>query len=326
MRVRDGLDEREAEAGARAAGARRAAEALERARQVVRGEAVAVIGHVQLDEVAVGAGRDADRHGAVAPRVVDQVGQRAVERVGVGEHAQVRIDGLLDLLDAEALDHARHQRRERDLLQVARRAALLAAGDQQQVLGELREAVGLLSCRDEREAPVARLGVGVQRDLDLGLEDRQRGAQLMARGGQELALVARRGVEPVEHVVERLAQPPQLVLGRRERQPCPGGHVGDLRRAATHPLDRPERARGDRVARAPRRAAARSGARSAARRGASRGSSRAGASRPPRRRSSPPRRAAQDAGALADLEADLTAPRGGEMHWADHRRGVVHAL
>ena len=135
-----------------------------------------------------------------------------------------------------------------DLFEVGE-VALLAAGDHEQVLGELCEPVGLFAGGDERVVPFARFCVGVQGDVDLGFEDRQRGAQLVAGVADELPLLLCGRADAGEHVVERLAEAVDLVVGGREGQPGVGGGLGDVGGAAAHPVDGAQGASGDRVAR-----------------------------------------------------------------------------
>jgi hypothetical protein len=66
--------------------------------------------------------------------------------------------------------------------------------------------------------------------------------------GDERALAGERRVQPGQHPVERDAEPGDLVLGGRHRQPPLGLAGGQLRRAPAHPLDRAQRRGGDRVA------------------------------------------------------------------------------
>ena len=54
-----------------------------------------------------------------------------------------------------------------------------------------------------------------ERELDLGLHQRERRAQLVARVGDERALAFEGGFEPGEHLVQPAAEPCDLVV-------CPG--------------------------------------------------------------------------------------------------------
>ncbi len=126
--------------------------------------------------------------------------------------------------------------------------ALLRARDDEQVLGELNQAVDLGRRRRDRRpqlALVARVALG---DLELGLVRGERGAQLVAGVVDEAALALERRLEPGERLVEGLAQPPELVGRRRDRQPLAGVGRGDRRRAPPHRLDGAQRGRGRAVA------------------------------------------------------------------------------
>ena len=85
--------------------------------------------------------------------------------------------------------------------------ALVGAGDQEQIGRERREPVGLLGGRAQR---ILELGVRArmaQRELELRAQQRERSPELVARLGDEAALVLEGGLEPVEHLVQRLGEP-----------------------------------------------------------------------------------------------------------------------
>ena len=102
-----------------------------------------------------------------------------------------------------------------DRLAGDRQPALVRSRDHQQVLGELREPVDLLDGRAKRGAQLLGRAARAPRELELGPQGRQRGAQLVAGVGDEDALALQRGLDPVEHRVERLPEPVDLVLGAR---------------------------------------------------------------------------------------------------------------
>ena len=135
----------------------------------------------------------------------------------------------------------------------ARRPAAAAGpgppGDHEQVLGQLDEAVGLLRRGRQRGTQLVGRAAAPQRQLQLGPQDPERGAQLMAGVGRELPLAGEGGLEPVEHLVQRPAQPGDLVAGRRDGQALVGPRGRDARRPAAHRLDRPQRGGGDAPAR-----------------------------------------------------------------------------
>ena len=102
------------------------------------------------------------------------------------------------------------------------------------------------------EASAARSSSGErpcgQGQLELGAEDRQRRAQLVAGVGDEGALVLQRVAEPVEHLVQRLPEPRDLVAGGGDRQALVRRGGRDLRGPRAHRLDRAQRRGGDPVA------------------------------------------------------------------------------
>jgi hypothetical protein len=85
-------------------------------------------------------------------------------------------------------------------------------------------------------------------ELQLGAQQREWAAQLVAGVGDEAALAIERLLEPVEHLVERDREVLQLVAGARDRKPLPGGVAGDRLRAAAHRFDRAQRHAGEGVA------------------------------------------------------------------------------
>ena len=109
--------------------------------------------------------------------------------------------------------------------------------DQEQVAGELREPVGLLACDPQRAAELFG-GIGVlEREVELGAHQGERGAQLVTGVGDESAFALKCLVEPREHLVECRPEPFELVAGRLDREPFAGPLAGDRRGAAAHRLD-----------------------------------------------------------------------------------------
>jgi hypothetical protein len=70
----------------------------------------------------------------------------------------------------------------------------------------------------------------------------------VARVGDEAPLAREPGLEPPEHVVERLAEPVDLVAGTRKRKTPAGRVARDVLRSAPHRLDRMQRRAGEEVA------------------------------------------------------------------------------
>ena len=119
-----------------------------------------------------------------------------------------------------------------------RQAPAVGAGDHEQVVGQAGQPLGLLAGAGHR-APQLGHGPGAAvGQLQLGPEDGQRRAELVAGVGDEVALALQRPVDALEHLVERLAQPAHLVPGLGHGQPGPGLRAGDLGGPAAHRLDR----------------------------------------------------------------------------------------
>ena len=113
------------------------------------------------------------------------------------------------------------------------------------ILGEPDEPVGLAGRRGHRIDELAAITARPTRQLELGTQRGQRGAQFVARIGDEpalpfegLAFLGERVTLPVEQFVERRGERGDLVAGPRH------GQVGAIvvpRQAGalpTHPLDR----------------------------------------------------------------------------------------
>ena len=100
-------------------------------------------------------------------------------------------------------------------------------------------------------APRARrgsAGAAAQRALQLGLDHRDRRAQLVAGVGDEAPLALVGAPQPVEHRVERLAEPADLVVRGRQRQRLGVAVERDAAARRAHRLDRAQPGRRQRVA------------------------------------------------------------------------------
>jgi hypothetical protein len=249
----DELDDRKSETGAaappRLVGA---AEAVERPRTELLRKPLALVHHVELDGAALLHGTQ--RHGApaVRERVLDEVRERLLEADGVGIESQL---AGLDLQLApqrrgtvlEALGEALEQVVRLHRFPADRQRALVGPRDQQQVVGESREPLRLLCRGAERLLELLSWPRPAQRELELRLQQGERRSQLVARVGDEAALVLDRSVEALEHVVERGREARDLVpAGRDGQQRRPLG--GDGIRAAPQKLHRPQCACGEGVA------------------------------------------------------------------------------
>ncbi len=129
------------------------------------------------------------------------------------------------------------------------RPPCVGAGEHQQVLGELRQPVGLLGGGAQRRSSSSRRALAAERQLELGPQDRQRRAQLVARVGDEAPLALERRLEP-----RRASRSASRRAGgsRRRRAAAAGAAPARRRRSprprAPHRLDRPQRRRGQPVA------------------------------------------------------------------------------
>ena len=132
-------------------------------------------------------------------------------------------------------------------LEPERESAAVGARDQEQVLGQVREALGLV-----RRPRIAWRSSSVDRlaecELELGPQQRERRPQLVTGVGDELALARERGLEPVEQLVQRLAKTLDLVARCRDRQPLARRLGRDRRGPPAHRLDLAQRQAGEPVA------------------------------------------------------------------------------
>jgi hypothetical protein len=182
-------------------------------------EARAVIADVQLDVVTGRAGAQLDLRATVAQGVVDEVAQRLLEAQAIGgeidvdgrEHAQ--LGAALARSPCEALADATEHIIDAYLRGADREPALVRTRDDEQVLGQLHQAIGLLHRRAQRVHELAGRAALPQCELQLRLEDRQRRAQLVAGVCDERPFPFERGLQAFEHPVQRRPQPADLVVG-----------------------------------------------------------------------------------------------------------------
>ena len=201
-----------------------------------------------------------DVAGAVTQRIVDEVAHGLAYAQRVGEHRRARRDVELDLapLRGRTLREARagagEQLRHVERLRSHLEAALRAAREQQQVVGQPRQVVGLVDRREQRLAHLGRMLAPEQR-LQLGLQDGDRRAQLVAGVGDEAPLAlerARAGGRASRSASRRGGG------SRRARRGAEGrsSAVSDTpSRAAPHRLDGAQRRGRERRSPAARRAA-----------------------------------------------------------------------
>ena len=220
------------------------------------------------DEADESAGR------RVLDRIAHEVADRLREAVGIA--VQLATGRARELEAPVGRDPVRlvepvEPWRDRDRL-LPQPATLLGLREQQQVLDEPLHALDLDPYEALDPLHVARLDVRLAGEhLELAADDRQRRAQLVRSVGDEVTLAVERALEPVEHVVERVGERPDLVararprrsgrevagvdLARREaiRRSGPGDPRRDEDAGRAAPATERERAREDEAC-APRRA------------------------------------------------------------------------
>src|SRR5215218_10811425 len=182
------VDDREAEARppacARGIGA---AEALERLLKELRREALAAIDDVQLDATVTPSRLQQDRSAAVAKRILDEIAERLLGPQAVGGDLErgVGVDRELPVRCSRpllvALAHRREQRRGRNALAADWQLAGVAPREHEQVLGQPRQAFGLVGGRAHGVLKLRCRAWASERELELGAEGRERRPQLVAR-------------------------------------------------------------------------------------------------------------------------------------------------
>ena len=193
MGVCDRVDDREAETGAlpspRLVGA---AEPLERAIGELVGEPWPLVGHVELDGSPRRARAHGDRAIPVAEGVLEQVSERPLElqAIGLDLGARRNVDldapaGRLAAVPANRAADGVRQLRDVDALAPQRQLRVIEARDQQQILCDADQPVGLDGGRLDRGVQLVRRSLAAKRQLELGLEQRERRAQLVTGVGDK---------------------------------------------------------------------------------------------------------------------------------------------
>ena len=210
---------------------------------------------------------------AVAERVVDEVPERLLEAESVAVESHAR---RVDDLDRSAFRRRRARRTAaqrvveqlvgRDWLPSQRHPTAVELREDEQVVGEAPQAVDLLGCRAQRLLELLGRARATQGELELGLEQRQGRAELVARVGREAPLALEPVLEPVEHLVECRAEAADLVVRLGQRQPRARLVARDLRRRGGASPRPAEARRRRRDSPPPRRRGARAARRSPARR------------------------------------------------------------
>ena len=106
---------------------------------------------------------------------------------------------------------------ERQVDPFSREGALIGAAQQQERFGEFdRSGIDVVQAFDERVGVAVRV---VASDIEEGLRDRQRRAQLVRGVGGEPLLLGDLGFEPRQHGVEAVGQLAELVVAARQLDP-----------------------------------------------------------------------------------------------------------
>src|ERR671911_2975032 len=243
-----GGDDRKAEARAASLpGLVTAREAVERAWEELGRKAAALVADAKLHAILLPFRFQADRPGAVAARVVEEVPERLFQPEAIPDDRIAVRRADLDLLaepGCDGLEQVLHQNR----LVTERQLPLVNTGEHEQVLGEPGQAVDLLGGRVERGAKLFRRAGPSPSELELRAEQRQRRPQLVTRIRDKPALAGDPGLEPSEHLVERAPEAEDLVAGVGEREFLLRRLRRDLRSAPPHVLDGPEQRPGEQVA------------------------------------------------------------------------------
>ena len=158
---------------------------------------------------------DAAALARVGDRVVEEIGEQLTDQELVpvddrGVELQSEIDALGDRPRYEFLrdpldDRPQVARARRFGLEVA----AFGAGERQELVGEVRGALGGELQRDEHPLPFRRLPL-LQAVLRLHAQPGERRAQLVSGIGDELLLRAQRGCELEQEIVERVHHRPHL--------------------------------------------------------------------------------------------------------------------
>ncbi len=177
---------------------------------------------MQLGPAVHPVGEELELVPAVAKGIVDQVAEGLLQPEAVAaDRERRRPCGSDDLAFRRGapLGAAEHRREEVvyvKALDPEPKSAAIRARDQEQGFGELREAVGFLRGA-AYSLPQLLDGPGLaERQLELRAEKREWRAKLVAGVRDEAALPLEGELEPIEHLVQGLAQPLELVPGRRD--------------------------------------------------------------------------------------------------------------
>ncbi len=150
---------------------------------------------MHLELFAIAASDEADWAFAVAKRVIEQVAERLLHAQPIDASDQPRLSDHLDIessvggaLCEPCGDSEQH------LVDIGGgeshgQIPPVGLGDRQEILRQAHETVGLHGCRGKRRCELARGAAAAESQVDLGLQDREGRAQLVARVSDEPSLV-----------------------------------------------------------------------------------------------------------------------------------------
>jgi hypothetical protein len=228
------------------------AETVESAFAECRREARSAVANVELDEGAVRFCGEFQRAGAVGECVVDEIAERLfdaewvdVEVGGRGIDAKLTAEGVG--AGREAVGYGAQQGIRIDPFSPDRKGSLVGARDEEQFLGEPREALGFFGGRPQRGGKFVMGTWSAEREVELCAKKREGRPELMARVGDEAALVFDGRLKARQHVVQCDSQSGDLVtrVGQGEAG-CLSG--SDCLCTAPQSLDGAKSAGGERVA------------------------------------------------------------------------------
>ncbi|MDQ8044460.1 MAG: hypothetical protein AAGC46_17665 [Solirubrobacteraceae bacterium] len=136
----------------------------------------------------------------------------------------------------------------RDRHRIELQPAVVGARDDEEIVGEAHEPLGLVGRGTQRAQVVGGCPAGSQREFELRPQDRERRAELVAGIGHERALPGRGLLEPREHRVERAPEAADLVGRRRDLEPTARRGPTDRLGLTAHPVDGSQRGRREPVA------------------------------------------------------------------------------
>jgi hypothetical protein len=222
-------------------------------RQEVGREALALVEHVELDVAVSVEHAQMNGSSAVAQSVVDEVAQGLLEAKAVGgedEGIAVGFERPAGLLrpPTERLAYGRKHLTGPDGVAAEGKPSVVGLREYEEVFRESHEPVRL-----GRRGPESLLQLGrgsrlPQREVELGLQKRERSAELMARVGDEAPLPLDRALEALEHRIQSLGQASDLVTGLARREPPSGLRARDRRRLHPHLFHWAKRGARERVA------------------------------------------------------------------------------